>query len=273
MVIVRTLLALVIFICAPCTVAFATPLAWWRFEEYGGQVAGDYTGNGHAGTLFKTGVDYAFFKPVGPCGEAAFVLADGRAYFDENSLEFDQHNQGAVVVADSPTLRPAQAITIEAWVFVQTGVSPNMSIVSKPILDRKAWCQTCPNSFQISVFGDSLHFALYNLRTKAAEVHAGLLARDRWVHVAGTWDTKSGLMRVFMNHEPKGQRPFAGPISYDGSPTIIGADADEGAGTPDTQWTQGLIDELRISDVALSPDEMLRCVSAGERQPGRAKSK
>jgi hypothetical protein len=88
---------------------------------------------------------------------------------------------------------------------------------------------------------------------------------NQWIHVAGTLDDATGAMKLYINGNLVGLRettvrPFAllDPLANPG----LGIGNLNSSGS---EYFEGFIDEVRISDVALTPDQFLNF-------PGRAAS-
>ena len=83
-----------------------------------------------------------------------------------------------------------------------------------------------------------------------------LLSPGRWVHVAGTYDSKTKQAKVFINGEIRNQSLGDGALSRD-----WGVRA--GIGNKEkNRPLRGSIDEFRIYNYALKPDEIKALVSA-----------
>jgi hypothetical protein len=217
-----------------------TTLAWWRFEEGSGAVAADASGNGNDGTL--TGD--AGFTDSTPCD-----LAPGGPS-NTHSLALDGSGDAATI-PDSPTLRPANAITVECWV---RPVNTNGWVV----MAKQLGFDCCSNSYSIEIVGGEIHWILSTDETTQATAGAtDALPRNAWSHLAGTWD--GSTMRLFVNGQQVAERPLGGTIQYDSEAVNVGCDSDGPTGEPGCCWFRGEIDEMRISGVALTPDQFLTC--------------
>lgn len=225
------------------------PLAYWRLEDGAGITAADVTGNGHTASFSGTP---AWVTDV-PCS-----LVAGQP--NASSLEFAQPGPPttpALEIPDSPTLRPTNGITVEAWI---RPVGPGV-IISKqfyqvaPIRDVSSFDLREPNP----VTG-AFRFALSDASGVESEVVGlpGVIAPNRWTHLAGTWDSASQIMRLYVDFVEVASGPFAGPIAYDASPAVIGAEDFGAGGAFRAEYFYGDIDEVRIYDRALTPVEMLQ---------------
>ena len=222
--------------------ASAATLGYWRFEECPPDSVRDWSGNGHGGAWWY-GAACGSDLPVNP------VPLTGQL----NAGSLDLHSNGAVLVPDAANLRPAHSLTIEGWIKPE---APNPWVMV-----GKQWLhQCCRNSFQIELHPqvtDQLTFTLYDTDGAGHAVVVGTgIPVGRWFHVAGTWD--GSKMRVYVDGMVRDSTTFVGEVVYDDHPILIGADDDAGDGQPHCCWFHGSIDEVRISDEALSPERFLR---------------
>jgi hypothetical protein len=239
------------------------PLAYWRFEEGGGTTVSDASGNGHTGTILGLS-QFITAVPSSLVGGRPDLYSLNIAPNFSPPPMFD-----AVIVPDSPTLRPADGITVEAWVRPTNGA--NGPIVTKKMFDLPV------NTRSFGLFlrdpysaGRGVLFSLADTggsETQVVGLSTGPYSNsvppdDRWSHIAGTWDSQTQIMRLYVNFVEVASAPFAGPIGYDDdSPVLIGGENL----TPGGEGMFGLsgdVDEVRIFDRALTPEEMLRISSA-----------
>jgi hypothetical protein len=216
--------------------AKADPIAYWRFEEGAGTTFSDSSGNGHTGTL-SGGATFSTLVPVNPIPQTGAT--------NSFSLLLNGRN-GFGMVSDSPSLHPANAITLEAW-FRLTSNS------STALLFGRQFNAGTANSYQLGLRPD-LFFGLTNSSGVSQTIDTSFFpSLFQWYFVAGTWD--GSTMRLFVDGAEIGSLPFTGPIGYfRTNPVLIGAD-DDGAGV--FGFFPGNLDEIRISDTALSPSQFL----------------
>jgi hypothetical protein len=119
----------------------------------------------------------------------------------------------------------------------------------------------------LELVGGSLEFNLSNLTGGEHSIGGGVLVMGECYHVAATWD--GATMRLFINGEETTSGPFQGPVHYDDNPVLIGAD-DDGGGVPGNAFFLGQIDEVRISEGALSPEDFLVPTAAQPTPPSPA---
>ncbi len=199
-------------------------LAYWRIDEGSGDFVEDSSANGNHGT-----VENATWTEDAMTGGAA--------------LEFNGQD-ARVAVADSPSLHPATGnITIGAWIKVfsdPTGWSNAGSIVHKQ--GAYQWAVNANGALWLGVWGARLEsIGTYNFADHV----------DEWHHVAVAYD--NGAQHAW--------------IYVDGELNIDGAIGDSIAQTSDGIWLgykqdggtyfHGIIDEVRVSDVVRTQDEII----------------
>ena len=151
----------------------------------------------------------------------------------------------AVRVEDDASLDLTTAITLEAiinWTG-ETQEAPGNSIVSK-------W--NAGGSYAMRIDYGKLRMYLQDSSGATTWVQSSVsVVPDEWTHVACTWSTSDYEMRLFINGvEDANAHHFDGPIMQSSAYIEIGRMAESNPFT-------GLIDEVRISNTALSPSEFL----------------
>ena len=200
-------------------------LANWRFDEGEGDVASDSSGNGNDGDICD--VDWV----KGEFG-VALRFSGSRSY---------------VRVPEIVGLDGGDALTIEAWVLWEAaGRYPN-------IISGGKWN---PGGFLVFVKDHSCSFRLgrpgnapWQEGKDWRETSAPLVPRfelGRWYHLAATFERP--VLRTYLNGEPVATVTWDFPVGYAGELLI-------GNWRGDVSHT-GLIDEVRIYDRALSPQEI-----------------
>jgi|GEM_PF-1928352 len=234
--------ATILLACAVSGVRAET-VAYWRFEEGTGLTALDTSGHDNTGALVN-GPSFS-----GEVSSASIPLTGEPNHY---SIGLDGVND-VVVVHDSTSLRPGQGITLEAVVKPGQG--------ARVIFGKQLFSGCCVNSFQIEL--NPFRFQLTD-----TSGHDHLIqgpfdpAPGIWHHIAATWDGTT--MRLYLDGKGVASGPFTGNIGYDGNPVLIGAE-DDGLGIPGCCFFRGLIDEVRISNLALSPSEFLNSDRCQER--------
>ncbi len=199
---------------------------------------------------------YCFFDSSGtgnsaaPTGEVRIVDGfSGKArYFDGNNDYLD--------IADNASLRPTR-ITIEAWVKPSLVDSANHVIVNKqrgtsgPVGATYVLSLTSSNKFE---------FASYDTDWRKATGTTTPIV-NQWYHVVGTYDGTN--LRVYVNGVQEGSGALAA-FNYLGTrPVKIGASEGATIDFGTFEYFVGTIDEIRISNVARSAEEIMEAYRAG----------
>lgn len=223
-------------------------VADWRFQEgSAGQPAGgpiiDSSGQGANGTAFN-GPTYSSNVPF------ATVPQTGQA--DNMSLSFNGVNQ-RVFVPDSPSFALTHSLTVEALVDV-TGSQGGYVLFRG---DNRGGLD--PYTLSIQGSGSNLYanFSINNAANAWAGVSAPIAGPNQWLDLVGTLDDATGIMRLYINGAQVAStvtsvRPFA-TLDPSQQPGLGIGSLQSGAGN----FFQGLINEVRICDVALTPDQFL----------------
>jgi fibronectin type 3 domain-containing protein len=213
--------ALVVIVPASTAVSATSGLvAAYGFEAGSGAIAADTSGNRNNGTIA-----HGTWTTSGVYGSA---------------LRLDGSGPG-MVVDDSPSLHLNHAMTLEAWV--------------KPSAVSDAWRD-------LVYKGDDSYFL------EATSPHGGVpaaggrfpdgdrtetfgtaaLSTGAWAYLAATYDGSE--LRLYVSGEEVSSVRETGPIKSSGKPLEIGGDDVYG------QYLDGLVDEVRVYDVALTADEI-----------------
>ena len=218
----------------------AATVAYWRFDEGTGSTAFDSSPFGNTaiinqGNLYSTDV-------------AAGVPGNGVP--NDYSLKLNGTGQFAMA-ADSVSLRPTTAITMEATVKLSRNIAGNAGIIGRQVDTSDG------DSFNLGLRG-ALNNPFVSLQFGGGlAVNVDLnesLAVGQWYSLVGTWDGSS--LKLFVDGQLKGSTAAVGTIAYPNSnPVIIGADNEDSG---NLEWFfPGWIDEVRISDSALNPQQFL----------------
>lgn len=225
----------------------ASTIGYWRFENGTANTAAtgtnsviDSSGNNRHGTprngpIYRTNVPVATLPQTG--------LADSLA------LQFNGSNQ-YVSIPDNPIFQLTQSLALEAYINLASYPSTEAKIVFRG--DNRA--SNDPYFLSIT----SSHNVDFHINRGGGStvLLAPLPGLNQWVHVAGTLDDATGDMRLYINGDlvnsvNTSDRPF-GALDSSQSPGLgIGALQTGG------QNFNGLIDEVRISNQALRPDQFL----------------
>ncbi len=204
-------------------------VGYWSFDEGEGSTAYDYSGNGNDGTI--NGASWT----------------DG---ISGSALQFDGADD-YVLVGTNPVLAPTQSLTASAW--VQFGsVSGLAYAVSR---GRDYW----GSGYNLGGWGDRIHGEV-NLDDAENNPEVFLLSStvascDKWYHIVLTYDSATGG-RLYVNGAKEKSAALTGAIVYrpgQGDDFVIGVLSHH---YPDWYDFEGLIDEVRIYNRALSATEI-----------------
>jgi hypothetical protein len=230
--------------------AQAATVGYWRFEEgaadsaaAGSNTVLDSSGNGLHGT--------PVYGPVYRADVPSSSLPS-----NTRSMEFAGTIGQRVGVPDGPVVTLTQSLTLEAFIKarpLQPGTGGFGVIVlradNRPGLDPYALVMQSP--------GNIVSFQIQNASQQTVLLSA-TIPYDQWLHVAGTLDDATGAMKLYIDGAQVAStntaiRPL-GPLDPAWSPGLsIGNDYTGQYGG----LFNGLVDEVRISDAALQPGQLL----------------
>ena len=217
-------------------------VGWWRFSDN----AFDSSGNGNTGTLVN--------GPQWVAGK-----------FGGNALSFDGVND-YVEVPNSASLNPTSHITVEAWFNAVAGTLTNQkTLVQKPF-----------TSHAVPHYQYTLLLLDTTTKPKAAAfsmtvggVSHWVIAKDLWYgygtwhHLAGTYD--GSTITLYLDGTDVASKSVSGTIStYD---TVLQIGAYPNLSKTSTYCFKGIIDEVRIWDIALTEDQLGSVIVAMDIKP------
>lgn len=202
-------------------------LAYWKFNEGKGKTAEDSSGNGNTGEIENAK------WTEGVSGTALFF--DGKS--------------SRVVVPDSDSLHPETGdITIEAWIKVASdpkGWGPGASGAGAIVFKQDA--------YQWNVHGElngTLWFGIWGARLESTDAYLFSEHVDEWHHTALTFEGKSKVAKIYVDGELVKEGIVSESVDRSTAPLYIGYKGD------DNVYFHGTIDEVRISDVVRSEEEI-----------------
>jgi len=172
------------------------------------------------------------------------------------ALTFDG-SSGRVFIPDYPLLELTNGLTIEA--FINAAAPGGGTFGQGQILfrgdDRGAW-----DPYEILLSGTNLLFEITDTNNLISSVQAPI-SLHLWHHVAGTLDNATGAQSLYIDGVLVAQtntteRPF-GPLIGANPGLGIGNVESSSVNPQDVQYFNGLIDEVRISDTALTTNQFL----------------
>ncbi len=216
-----------------CTTPSTSLIALYHFDEGSGTIAGDSSGYGNDGTVYGA------------------VWTKG---ISGNALEFDGSDY--INVPDSSSLNNPSAVTVEAWVKLDSYMSAQDMC---SIVQKYAWSTPGRGGFSLGTANaaggysdDGLPaFIIVEDENYDLAVSSAHLSLDTWYHLVGTYDETTNIIRIYVDGKEKDTTSFAGELYSAGVSLEIGRDL------PVSRWFDGTIDEIRIYNRALSPEEIL----------------
>ena len=183
------------------------------------------------------------------------TLVSGAAYAagqSAQSFSFDGIDD-RVLIQDSESFKLTQSLTIEGWVMVQSFGTRRGEILFRGD-DRGG-----NDPYQLCTAPDGkIIFSIDSLQTRV-NLEVVNVPLGRFIHVAATLDNATGMMRVYLDGNLAAEsftsvRPFGDldPASKPG----VGIGNHGGFGSIHNFPFHGLIDELKLYDVALTGDEV-----------------
>ena len=209
-------------------------LGWWKLDEGQGATAVDWSGHANHGTL------------VG-----APQWADG---YDGGALEFEYgntHDGVAVKAFDVPT----GAITLGAWVKPESFAQNDGRIITKATGTNEN-----DHFWMLSTIASGSEYVLrFRLKTDDGQntttliADGGALTVGEWTHAAATWDGTSTVL--YKEGVEVGRGAKAG-TAVAANPTLGISIGNHLTGTTGSRAWDGLIDDVRVYNKALSVDEL-----------------
>jgi hypothetical protein len=169
---------------------------------------------------------------------------------DGNAAQFDGSTQFLTLPASS-LLQSSGALSVSAWVRVDVGSSEFRTIAGHPFGDEtwNTWELAVHTSGQavVQVFA----YFVVSADATAGGVVPVQIDTGEWFHVAFSWDGSEAIL--YLHGELEEQWEVSSLLYDDQHSVRIGADFDYHA---DESFFPGAIDEIRIYDRALDPDEI-----------------
>jgi hypothetical protein len=194
-------------------------VAAYAFDEGSGNTVTDLSGNGRTGSIAN-----AVWVTVGKYGRA---------------LSFNGTN-ARITIPDAQALRLSTGMTLEAWVQPTAVSSTWRDVIYKGNDNYYLMATTDRNGFP----GVGGTVGIVNLNTYGTAP----LPLNAWTHLAATYDGET--FRLYVNGTQVAATPQPGVLASSSNPLEIGGDSIFG------QFFQGLIDEVRVFNVARAPSQI-----------------
>ena len=206
---------------APAATSVNGLVAAYSFDDFGGVMTADASGNGNHGIISE-----------------ATRTASG--YFG-NALKFDGVNDW-VSVSDSASLDLTSGLTIEAMVNPTTVMSSWRTVLTKEQPGDEVYTLLANNASNKPVMGQWIKGGITTLDGVSS------LAPNTWWHLAATYDGQ--FQRLYVNGVKVSERAQTGLITTSSGVMHIGGNSIWG------EYFQGIIDEVRVYNRALSSTEV-----------------
>jgi hypothetical protein len=227
------------------TSSFAATIAHWQFD---GAAAG--TAAVGPATVLDSSANALHGTPF---GSPVYQQAE-----NSQALGFDGFTQ-YVFVPDSPEFQLTTALTIEAI----ARIDPLFLSMERREVVFRGDTRGVRDPYQLYVEQGRLGIDIDSNTQRRSLLTAKSLPRGEWLHVAGVYDGSLNVMRLYIDRELEASRTVDIQPLATLDPTLlpgIGIAARQDR----AQLFMGLIDELRISDVALAPSEFLKADLPGD---------
>jgi hypothetical protein len=195
-------------------------VAYWSFDEGSGNTAYDASGNGNHGTIY--GAKWTSGKSGG-------------------ALSFDGVDD-YVEITNSPTLQITSDLTIELWV--------KFNAFNRRLIEKWRWGEFC-----LIAYGTQTGYLYWNHGNGTDRVNivltGSILELGKWYHIVVVRDSKAKTVQAYVNGVGQG------PRSYTLDAATSSYNVEIGRSNPEMlNFHNGLIDEVRIYNRALSPEEI-----------------
>jgi len=213
-------LFVITFISQTATAGVESIVLYLPFDEGSGDVVNDLSGNGNNGTII--GAKWV----AGKMNEA--LEFDGASYVD---------------IPNNDSLSLEKDITVMAWVFVQTGTSGEMAIVSKG-----QWAANdLPYELTVTP-GANIYWQTYD-DADHDDCDPPSPPTGEWHHIAATYDGAS--FKCYIDGEMKEEFAYTGTLPQNTANVTVGKRS-----KADECYLNGMIDEVAIYASALNDEEV-----------------
>ncbi len=231
---------LLLAVCAlPATAADVSPVAHWPMEAIEDGVVADVTGNGHDATVPEAETQ----RPE---------VIEGIA---GNALRFHRDSQQYLLVRNTEGLAAPDAMTVMAW------IKPEQRRGAHGIIGNKGDRSGDPPwpGWRLRYFWARLVFQYGTADGEEPSVHTDNWSVEPgfWHHVAVTYD--GTRLRAFINCDPLAESEIEAPIMPGKRALVIG----NYIGRKNAYAFDGRIDELKIFDAVLTPEEIFNAAVQG----------
>ena len=226
----RHIIYCVMLMAGACLFSYAQDehtVALYTFETGSGKIVKDLSGKGNDGTLM--GAKWGEGNPGG-----------GLVFGGNAPRDF-------VEIPDSDSLDLVEGLTVEMWLYLNawstaggTGATKELAYKVGPRSDKKVLIRmtTTANAWGAAVAAGQTDMPL-----------------KKWVHIAGTYDAKSGVGKIYIDGVLDGEGKIGGDLVPNDDVLWLG----RGAGP----FLDGQMDEVRISSIARTEQEIQALMDKG----------
>ncbi|MHC4623572.1 MAG: LamG domain-containing protein [Planctomycetota bacterium] len=211
-------------------------VAWWKLEQSDGTTVVDYK-NGYNGVL------QGFYKWT-------------TGYNGGTAVNFDN---GKVIVADAPALRPQTEVSVSAWVYYPEEQDEAARIVVKGADNKETFTLQVDSDDEGSFLVRDVNDNDYSTNND--------VWREEWIHLAGTFDGDSNTLRCFVNGQLTGEDAEDKKVTFVNKGKTLSQDPNDLAignrSDANNRNFEGIIDDVRLYDYALSKAEVAWLASEG----------
>jgi len=208
-------------------------VAWWKLDETSGETAEDSAGNNNGRLV----------------GDPQWQPTGGKI---GGAMEFDGDGDYVEIGRES-NFDIADQITVSAWIKVNQFDKEWQAVIAK---GDSAW------RIQRNQNNNSLEFACSGLKVPSGSQYGNLYGErgvndGKWHNIVGVYD--GSKMYLYVDGTVDTSQPASGRINTNDEPVYIGENS-ENTG----RYWNGLIDDVRIYNYALSKDEIKTIYNEGK---------
>jgi len=217
--------------CLATAAPASSPVGWWKLEEGTGTSCADSSVNGNNGMIDRTGYTWV----SGKIGSYALELYGAR-----------------VLVPDATVLRPANSISVMAWINYSEPMTYSARIVAKGVDENDS------ENFALQLnSGGGLGWFVRDSNSELCNADSGqAVGQGEWAHFAGT--SNGSIVRCYINGQLSGSEsyePFT--LLRDTNSLCIGDAVDV------DRAFMGKVDDVRVYNVALSDENIAYVATLG----------
>jgi len=197
-------------------------VGWWRFDEGSGTVATDSSGHGNDGTIYGA------------------ISVDGKY---DKALSFDGTDDLVSIPHDS-SLDCSDGLTVEAWIYPHVfAYGETYTIISKQ--------SGTTDTYKLYLYGRTVCFRVKTDETGVTTLSYSLPSEGTyiWYQLVGTYE--DGAQRLYVDGSEVASDTPTGSIVTNTQAVSIGR-----YGPSNFLQFDGLIDDVRVYNRALFPDEI-----------------